>query len=522
MRWYIWSFFVFLLTAVFVCTPLLNNPFRTVVDDYDGVFITWSMNWASYALTHTSLQLFEAPIFYPLQKTFTFSDPMVTAGLMATPFLLATQEPLIAHTTVIFMSYVLMGWFTSLLVFELTKSRLLALAVGLYATFGSYHTMYMGHLHTFMLQWIPLSFYAWIRFRSTQHTKWLWVWAGAFMATAINSPFSGMLFVAAQCVWLFDRSFYDFVKLHARNIILPVLFAFICVMLFYVPYLQSSQMYHSARSIRDAAHFALSLDEVIGSTRGFSYGVLLCLIVLIAKRGGKELKRGIFVCIMAATLMALGPVLKWNQLTVKIPFPIPLPYAVAYYVIPGMNAFRAPARWMILASFLSVIGASLAVQKKRDATLLAFALLIMLLLEKPWKYPVYTLHNRSERALVYAWLDEHQRTPVAFLPPTMYAMPNGARNEVLRMLDTLPGKNVIHMFNGYSGYAPQERVDSIITLATTFPSEESMRKLIDAGIQTMVVEKKFYDEKQLHEIRRSIRVQYEDDQFFVGDISISN
>lgn len=522
LRWYIWSFFVFFIAGVLVCAPLLKDPFRNVVDDYDGVFIAWSINWASYALTQAPLQLFEAPIFYPLQKTFTFSDPMVTAGLMATPFLLATHEPLIAHTAVILISYVLMGWFTHLLVFELTKSRLLAIAVGLYATFGSYHTAYMGHLHTFMVQWIPLSLYAWLRFRSDQQQKWLLVWAGAFIATAINSPFSGILFLASQCVWLFDRSFYTFIRIHLKQVALPVSLAIVCVVLFYVPYLQASAMYHSARSMRDAAHFALSLNEVIGSVRGFSSGVLLCIVVLIVNHNAKKLRQGFLICAVGAIIMALGPVLKWNQQTIKIPFPIPLPYAIAYYIIPGMNAFRAPARWIVLASFLIVVGASLAIQKKRDKTLFAFALFILLLIEKPWNYPVFRLHARAERAPVYDWLNEHQHTPLAFLPPAIYAMPAGARNEVLRMLDTLPEKNVIRMFNGYSGFAPQERIDNIITIATTFPSEKSNRLLLQAGIQTVVVEKMYFQLPQMDEIRGNLRVRYEDNQFIVGDILSSN
>lgn len=522
MRWYIWSFFVFMLATVLVCTPLLKDPFRNVVDDYDGVFITWSINWASYAITHAPLQLFEAPIFYPLQKTFTFSDPMLTAGLIATPFLRATHEPLVAHTAIIFISYVLMGWFTYLLVFELTRSRLLAMATGFYATFGSYHTAYMGHLHTFMLQGIPLSMYAWLRFRSGLKVGWLWIWAGAFIATAVNSPFSGVLFLAAQGVWVFNRSFYTFVRSHLKRIAPPITLAFGCVVLFYIPYLQASALYHSARSIRDAAHFALSLNEVARSPRGFSYGVLLCLIVLIGSLKRKSLHKEFLFCSIGATIMALGPVLKWTQHTVKLPLPIPLPYALAYYVIPGMNAFRAPARWIVLASFLCVVGASLVVQKSRDKTMLAFLFLLLLLIEKPWSYPVSTLHSRTERAPVYAWLEEHQTTPMTFLPPEIYAMPRGARNEVLRMLDTLPGKNVIRLFNGYSGYAPQERVDALVTLANTFPSEESFRILSRAGIETISVEKRLYETKKIDEIRDSLRVRYEDNQFIVGDISSSN
>lgn len=521
LRWYIWSFFLFLIATIVVSFPLLKNPSRNVVDDYDGIFIAWSLNWASYAVTHEPLKFFDAPIFYPLTKTFTFSDPMLTAGLLATPFLVMTHEPLIANTAVIFISYLLFGWFTALFIHKATQSKILAIGVGMYATFGSYHTMYMGHLHTFMLQWIPLSLLAWSLYREKKHIRWIWVWVVSCILTAINSPFSGFLFLAAQGVWFFDPKTKELLIRTWKTLIAPVCTAFFFVLLFYVPYFQSSSMYHSERSIRDAAHFALSLNEVVGSQRGLSYGVIFCVVILLVKKQKSPLKKGAFVIGSVALLLSLGPVLKWNQSTVKIPFPIPLPYSVAYYVVPGMKAFRAPARWVVLAPFLFILGAALSL-KHKDYSLFVFLLFILLAIEKPWNYQVFTLHAQSERAPVYTWLEQHQHNPVVFFPPTIYDMPSGARKEVQRMLDTLPGNQVLPLFNGYSGFAPRERIDALITLNTTFLSQESMTILQRANIYTLVIEKNAYTTEQIDGAKRLLTPRYEDDQTLVGEVPASN
>lgn len=520
MRWYIFSFLLFFVGSLIVCSPLLQNPTRNVVDDYDGVFIAWSIDWASYTLTHTPLKFFDAPIFYPLQKTFTFSDPMITAALIATPFLFATHEPLVAHTSVIFVSYLLFGWFTCLFVQRITKSWLLGVGIGMYATFGSYHTMYMGHLHTFMLQWIPLSLLSWSLYMEHKHTRWLWIWAVSFIFTVINSPFSGFLFLTSQGIWFFDPESKHCIIQHWKKFVLPLVAAFGVVFSFYIPYMQSSQLYHSERSIRDAAHVALSFNEVVG-LRGFSYGILFFIAVLIYKNSSNILKKGALLVSGIALILSFGPVLKWNQSTVKIPFPIPLPYSLAYYVIPGMKAFRAPSRWIVLASYMTILGTALIV-KRRNYKLVVLTIFVLLAIEKPWIYQVFTLHARTERAPVYTWLEEHQRDPVIFFPTEIYDMPNGARKEVLRMIDTLPGDHVLPMFNGYSGFAPRERIDTLITLNTLFPSKEGFTLLQKEGIQTIVIEKDTYTTEQLESVKRMLHIRFEDDYAIVGDVPASN
>ncbi len=48
----------------------------------------------------------------------------------------------------------------------------------------------------------------------------------------------------------------------------------------------------------------------------------------------------------------LGPALKIHDQTIKIVgLPIPLPYGIAYYLIPGFQAFRASSRFIILLGF---------------------------------------------------------------------------------------------------------------------------------------------------------------------------
>jgi len=499
-----------------------------MVNDYDGVFITWSIDWASYALFHQPWKLFEAPIFFPLQKTLTFSDPMITAAMLATPFLWITREPLVAHSAVIFISYVMMGWFTCLFVFQATQSRFLAITSGLYATFGAYHTMYMGHLHTFMIQWIPLSLYAWLKYKETLNLQWMWLLSLSWVCVSVNAPFTGYLLLASQGIWIFDTQSHQLLRTHWKKLLVPLGVGALFIGVCYLPYLEAFRLYHAARTLRDAAHFALSLDEIAFSPRGILTSIWVCLgiglVFAFWKRRAPypKLAFGAFGIAFFALIMALGPVLKWQGKTVKIPFPIPLPYSLVYALVPGMQAFRVPARWIVLTSFFVLIGTTMLATSKSQRTFLGGVFLVLLFIENPWIYPTYTLHTRQERQPVYQWLETHVFEPVAFMPPEIYAMPQGAKKEVLRMLDLLPQTRVIPMYNGYSGYAPQERIDALVTLANTFPSKESMSILNSAGIHTIVIEKSAYQESKLNAIRCMLHMTYEDDYAIIGTISDSN
>ncbi|HZZ98298.1 MAG TPA: hypothetical protein VFG51_00005, partial [Candidatus Saccharimonadia bacterium] len=97
-----------------------------------------------------------------------------------------------------------------------------------------------------------------------------------------------------------------------------------------------------------------------------------------------------------------------------------------------------------------------------------------------------TVPSRAQRPAVYAWLEQSNITAVAHVPPYVYNMPQG-KLEPWRMLFSLPDHRSYSMYDGYSGFAPQDRVTDMIIINQTFPSQHSIDLMKENGVQGIVV-----------------------------------
>ena len=61
-------------------------------ENSDGQFSIWNVSWVARTLVAEPAKLFDANIFYPHQKTLTFSEHNLAAGVLAVPVYWATQE----------------------------------------------------------------------------------------------------------------------------------------------------------------------------------------------------------------------------------------------------------------------------------------------------------------------------------------------------------------------------------------------------------------------------------------------
>jgi hypothetical protein len=124
-------YFLFFLASILYSYPLLRHPTTAMVDTYDGMLTTWLMNWSAYSLTHAPLEFFHAPIFYPYRWATTFSDPMVSSGLLVAPILAVTHEPILTNTINTFLSFFLTAAFGYALLTSLTGRKLVSFAQAL-------------------------------------------------------------------------------------------------------------------------------------------------------------------------------------------------------------------------------------------------------------------------------------------------------------------------------------------------------------------------------------------------------
>lgn len=490
------------IISVLIFLPLLRQPFSMLVEEYDGALITWIMTWSARSLTENPTQLYQAPIFAPLPYTYTFSDPMLSGAVLGLPFWLLTKEPIVFSTVNYILAVWLTGVFSYLLLKDLTGNRWSGLAGALLISFSSIHFAFYIHLHTFMIQGIPLGLWAWWRFSRTQRLRWLLIWLTAFLFQALNSPLTGYLFLGAHGLFVFDRTSWQILQKRWKWCAVPFLAAALTVIVFYTPYRQAAALYHSARSINDAAHFSLSLNSwwQLGTVRQTTFlvvsgvGGVAVLTWLITRRkyattSSTPLLRGALLTAIVAFLFSLGPVLKWSGETIKIPFPIPLPYAAAYYILPGMNAFRTPERWFLLSGMMLVIAVVLYWRTK--PRLLLVVVVLLLVIEQPWTLiQPQAVASTNNRPAVYQSLDENRIDTALFIPTYVYDdQPDGARQETHRMLWLIGNRHITKLVNGYSGYAPQTTLNELKAYNEQFPHPDFWQQVRERQIDVVVVER---------------------------------
>jgi len=482
-------FWGIILTAIFLW-PTLTHFSTHLPSDQDGLFVIWTVNWISQALT-AGLNFFEAPFFYPFHQTLAYSQPMFSQGLLNIPLtwfttnlVIMSNVHLIAGSVLGFMA---MYW----LIFDQTKSKFAAGLASLIFSFGLWHAQYLVHLNTYAIAGIPAAVWAGRRYLTTQNYGHLLLAAIFCLYQMLNDPMYGFFLLVILSTIFFNKKSLQLIKVKISEISLTLLGVAIIVFAFYWPYWQVSEQFHYVRTIRDAAHFALSIDQLFNMQLAGLYGLILILGYLASRHLKKpELKKLILpslIVLCLGLILALGPVAKWHNQTIKIfDWPIPLPYAVTYYLVPGMKAFRAASRWVVVANFgLSLLVGLLAAQSRLAKPQQAGLLLLTLgwlwwfnhtyvLIKIPTQIPdIYqTVKNRPEPTLAelpaYTWGQQPEVTAESYR--LMYQ--NYHRKQ---------------LYNGASGFTPPSRMAEWPRITAQFPDTSAIGDLKHQGIELVIV-----------------------------------
>ena len=494
-------FLIAIVTTALVFWPLINNLSGQTTSEEDGPLIAWLIDHASRSV-RGERGLYQAPFFFPLKNTTTYSDPFVTSGIFA-----AFVQVLVPQITLIEQMnlQLLLGTVAFVLaMYWLLRvfggDRVTSLLLAVFATFIPLRFVYVVHAHTYLVFGIPLGLAFLYRYFETKRWRFLFGYAVAFLMQAVNAPMTAYFFVTAvvalvsadriaKGIWRIDRHFF-FWTLVVCGI----------VGVFYLPYLEQALEFQSMRTIRDTAHFSFSLerlaqwDIVIPVLIGF----LVYAKFLIKKTFLHIKKNGPAVfgllLLLVGLLFMLGPVAKIDDQTVKLfGFPIPLPFSIAFFSLPGMSAFRAVTRWSVLASMGLVIFLQFLPKISRQAFLYfqisVFGLAVFSVLQAQQFLPLFSVE--SDVPQIYQELAEYPESALAILPAYVWSMqPYVSRESVRLLYQPITQKTY---YNGVSGFLPPTRAEEIHLLFSSFPSDESIEMLRKNDIELLLVE---YDQYQ--------------------------
>ncbi len=526
------AFFIFTFASVFITFPLIFHLGDYATGLGDELLIAWILNWNIHALLSDPLHIFEANIFYPFPHSLAFSDLHLASSILAFVPTVLIGEPIAANNVTIFSSALLVGFFTFLLVFFLTKQYLPSLLSGLLFIFSPVFLDKAVHIQILAIQWIPLAVLFYIHFLKTKRSRFLGISLFLFIVQTYNSFLPGYFLVFLYFIITFFF-FFRRMKLLRRYIIrtnLMILIAtFFALLPIIIPYYQVSREYTYVRDIREAIHLALQPEDLFYSSSysrlhvilnqfsgnrewypngdfkpgflGFFFTLFSVIVIIDFVKHYKKrdwIYRSLVVSGIVGLILSLGPALHFARKTIHEPFPIPLPYALLYYIVPGFQGFRNAFRWEMLFAFCMAVTIALftAIVSKKWSTkkkLVIYSLLIFgVVLEFNYPLQSTTVPQEKDFPKVYSWLRTTPKdSTIIEMPIYNWNMfPHGHKELYRVFYSTAHFRRTV---NGASGFSPPPWQKMTYVLMNSFPSRQAVRRFKEMKIDYLIVHKAEYD-----------------------------
>lgn len=485
-----------ILTAVFLW-PILGRLNSHTYSRQDGVLVAWLINWGSQSLT-SGQNFFDAPFFHPYQNTIAYSDLFLPTAIFNIPLILSGSSNIIFNNNLhLIVGSVAVFFCQYLLGRELFKKESLAILSGVIFSFSHIHLDYAAHLHVFLIAGLPLAIYFLLLFEKTGKNRYLFGLTLACLYQFLNSPMSGY-FVAISLIILLalKKTIREKIFKSWKTIVSLILGCGLLLGFFYWPYFQVKSQFEFVRTIRDAAHFAFGLEKIVEPEMLFLITAITGLFITLNKKTSKNWLILFTSLTMTGLFLMLGPALKIYDQTLKIfDIPIPLPYAIVYYLIPGFQAFRASSRFIILFGFGSSLLIPYLVQnnryliklkKNRQSKLswlfVCVFIFVFWLLRLP-KQKIFLIETTIPP--IYKIIKQRPEQVLAEFPTYVWSQTNDYFHEADRLL--FQSYHQKKLYNGFSGFAPPERENLWHTISNQLDNPETITHLKKSGVELVLL-----------------------------------
>lgn len=524
------SFLFYFFASIYITFPLIFHLGDLVTGLGDEFVIAWTQNYVIHALTTNPLSLFEANLYFPYHNTLAYSDLHLISSILGIIPLALFGQPIAVFNFTVISSLILLGFSIYLLCFYLTKNFWASLLAGTLVIFSPAVLDKVVHVQILAIEWVPLAILFFIKFLDKQKSRYIMVSLLFFLIQTYNSFMPGY-FILFSYVFIFVSRFLKKKKQTLRIVtkknILLVILSFVLLIPIIIPYYKVSKEFNYTRDIHDAVHFAIQPEDLFytiplsrlepflnglpfnqhaenGEFKpgylGFIFTLLTAFIVYRFIRYFKKNSDGMNTFVLIGFLglvLSLGPVLHLGRQTVHIPFPIPLPYTLFYYLLPGFQGFRNSARFEVLFILLIAIAIALALNtllKKYSAKKQIFVYFLLIagcVIEFNFPMKFYPVPQRKNFPQVYSWLNTTPKyASVIIMPAYNWNMPYAAEEIKREYFST---ENFRRTVNGYSGFSPPPWQELLMNLHKNFPDGKTLKTLKNLGITYIIIDKEMYD-----------------------------
>ncbi len=524
--------FIFYSLAVFFITyPLLFNLDTLITGFGDELLIAWIHNWVAHSLFTDPLNIFNANIYYPFKNSLAYSDFfLVTSILSYIPYLIF-KEPIVFVNFTIISSLILLGFSIYCLSYYLVKNRIASFFSGLLVIFSPAVLDKFVHIQILSIAFVPFAILFFLKFLETKKRHFLTLSMICFVLQTVNSFMPGYFIAFSFLIILIFFGIQNRKKakklLIKRNVIIMLL-SILVILPIAIPYFSVSKEFNYVRDIRDTIHLALQpedyfntnhysrLDPILSSIQvktpynstefkpgfiGFVFTTLAIFSIIIFfkkyKKKNWQLNSILWISLFGF-IMSLGPFLHLFRQTIHNPFPIPLPYVLFYYIIPGFQGIRNSSRWeMLFIITIAVIVAFVLhqllnkVSFKKQAIIYSFLIIGVI---SEFNFPLHyeQVPQKSTFPQVYSWLNTTPKDSVLIEMPiyTWDMQPYVFDENYREYYSTVHFRKMV---NGASGFSPEPWQNLVKDLLFNFPSDNTIQKLSTLGVDYIIVHKKEYD-----------------------------
>ncbi|HEX6902083.1 MAG TPA: hypothetical protein VF789_20365 [Thermoanaerobaculia bacterium] len=515
------AFVLCLLTAIVATWPLLPSiagalPLGTEHEATVPLFNLWTLWWDADRVPHGFHGLWNAPIFNPLEGTFTFSEPLLLQGVALSPLWWMGVPPAAIYNLAILFTLVCNGLATASLARALGATRGAALLAALAGVTLPYTAKVMGVLPVLPLFGAIWALAALVRFG--EEGGWrpaalaVLSFAAQFLAGQQMALLSLPFLLLAGLAALAEQRFR--VRPLARLGALAILGA---VALW--PIAGTVRSYHEKYELKRSEEIVAALsarpadfttrpgssrlpfppreDSYTGDTGGLFPGFLLLgLGVAGAWVGWRQGERRIwivclFACVLVGGLLALGLNLRIGDWR---------PFASLREVVPGLGTLRSPFRFAAisqaaLAALAALALARLASWRGKTGRILALALGVLAAAENLASPGVLAPAPASPRTAWTSWLREQPgKLVVAHVPLPRGLHVSDYEVETWRMFAQIDHRRPL--LNGYSGYFPSGYGMFQVDMDQNFPSDRLLCMMYGMGVNTLVLDRPYLEERR--------------------------
>jgi hypothetical protein len=515
-------FVLCLLAAIVATWPLLPSlagalPLGTEHEATVPLFNLWTLWWDADRVPHGFAGLWNAPIFHPLEGTFTFSEPMLLQGVTLSPLWWMGIPPAAVYNLAILFILACNGLATRSLARALGAPREAALLAALAGVTLPYTAKVLGVLPVLPLFGTIWALAALVRFGKEGGWRPAALAVASFAAqflagqqmALLSLPFlllAGLVALAEQRFRLRSIATLGALAILGAIVLWPIART---VSSFHERYgftrseevvaaLSAQPRDFTTRPASSRLAFPPREDSYTGDTGGLFPGFLLLgLGVAGAWLGWRQGERRLWIacllaCVAMGGLLALGLNLRIGDWQ---------PFASLREVVPGLRTLRSPFRavaisQVVLAALAALALARLASWREKTGRILALALGLLAAAENLASPGVLAPTPTTPRTAWTSWLREQPGTLiVAHVPLPRGLHVSDYELEAWRMFAQIDHQRPL--LNGYSGYFPSGYGMFQHDMDQNFPSDRLLCMMaLGLGVNTLILDRPYLEERR--------------------------